>query len=129
MEITFKYLKLYTINEVSLSSDFIEFETNKKYVIAVFKNNNLIRLFINYKFHTIDDKLYYIFNNTKYYCTFRINNYDDEIIILELIYDFTYKHYIDLLSTHYDKENINNIYIDMQRCQIYKLRCLSLIIK
>lgn len=47
MEIFLRYLKLYTVNETLLSFSFDNLDENKRYVLAQFNNNNLIRLFIN----------------------------------------------------------------------------------
>lgn len=126
MDILLKYLKLYTINETTLNLRSIKFDITKRYIIALFKNNNLFKLFINYKFYERMNVGYYTFSNNKYYYDFIINENNNKGIIFELIYDFNYTHLMDLLSTHYNKENteiinnINKIYIDLASYQIYK---------
>lgn len=126
METLLKYIKLYTINEISLNSTLVNLYTNKRYVIAVFKNNYLIRLFVNYKFF----KLYYnnynrFIHNNNCYEDFAIKSFSEKTIALELADDFNYSHLVDLLLTHYNKININEenkIYINFQRCRICKYK-------
>lgn len=117
---------------MTLSSNLIKLDENKKYIIAIFKNNNLTTLYINYEFvEFININKCYKFVNINKSNRFRhthfnehlcpINNYENKTDIFELIYDFNYNHFIDILLTHYDKKNINNIYLDLQRYQIHKI--------
>lgn len=147
MEALLEHIKLYTINEVTLSSDLIKFKKNKKYVIVWYENNNMIKLFINYKF----DKMHYSHScNMTYYCfkhntdcsIIGVNNNINQKNILELVDDFNNGYFMDLLLTHYSKNieyhNINNrniIHINLENNEVYNyikyysmnLLCLSLI--
>lgn len=110
MESLYEYIKLYTINEVTLNSSLIEFEKNKKYVIASYENNIINTLFIDYKFDKLLDRTtnYNFRFKYVYGCDFAINNDEIKTNVLKLTDDFNYNHLIDLLSTHYNK-NINTL--------------------
>lgn len=125
MEIFLKYLNLYIINKITLNSNLIKLDTNKKYVIIIFKNNKFKKMFINYKFNRTINKNYYKFNNNHHWYNFDINKHDIKIDILELADDFNYTHLEDILSTHYDKINVhdthnNGIYLNSENCIIYE---------
>lgn len=128
MDKFFKYLNLYIVNEITSSTNLIQFQKNKRYVLAIFKNNDLIELFINYKFirfnYRCKNCYTFIYNIFTY--TFGMNNDINETIIFELAYDFNYNHLMDILLTHYNNinveniNNINNINICLLRHRIYK---------
>lgn len=121
MEIFYKFLNLYIINEVTLTSNLIKLNKNDRYVIAVFEDNNLTQLFINYKFINIVSKNHYRFIFNDSWHDFTINGHP-KINILKLVDDFNHAHLIDLVTTHYkiNIENINNIYLDPSDCSIMK---------
>lgn len=136
MEEFFKYLNLYTVNETTLSSDLIKFDTNKRYTIGLFVNNNLECLLINYKFAKSAHEIYHFTHEYSKIRThnFEINSGDTKTNIFEMINDFNYTHLYDIISTHYDKENANNEYnkntnricVNLDRYQIYTYGYLSL---
>lgn len=125
METFLKYINLYTINETTLNSKFMNFDMNKKFVIAIFENNNLTNIYINYEFIEFNSSEVYVFArgnfHSGYYRYLFVNNSSIKTIISELIYDFNYTHIVDLLLTHYDKKNTNGnaIYINSKQYQIY----------
>lgn len=89
----------------------------------IFIDDKLSQILINYKFINLLNNTSYRFNYKDYYDDF-INNNTTIVNILELAYDFNHAHLIDLISTHYDKEtleninNINNIHIYTRYCII-----------
>lgn len=120
MDVLLEYLKLYTVNEITLSSSEIKFDKYKKYVVGIFINNNLINLFINYKFKQLINCERYDFNFNYDIYSFYINDDNIKTNIFELACDFNDSHFADLLSTHYNKKNtqdINNIYVCYERRQ------------
>lgn len=122
MEILLKHIKLYTINEVLLNLN-SKFNFNLRYVIAVFINNNLTTLYLNYKFD-YNSNYEYTFSNCYYFHNFIINEHNiDKTIVFELTHDFKYCHLMDLLLTHYNKvnkENTNTICINLGYSQAHK---------
>lgn len=127
MEICLKYLNLYIVNEIILSSNSINLNTNKRYIIAIYNSNILTKLLINYK-SIKSCSTGYTFFYENYFYNLLINNDNIKTHILELAHDFNHTHLMDLLSTHYYKENtedinnMNNIYVKINKhcCQISK---------
>lgn len=124
MDIFYKYLSLYGINDATLNSNLVSLNKKKRYVIATFKNNNLIDISINYKFvKFMNTTKCYRFSYNDYCYDYDINNNENKTNILELTDDFSNEHLTDLLFSHYNNGyiiNTDDMGINMRRCEIFK---------
>lgn len=120
MEIFYKYLSLYSVDEITLNSKLINFDKKKRYVIGIFKNNILINLTINFKFIGFHNVLEcYAFSNDRYYYNYKINNDENKINVLELVHDFNSGYLVDLLLCYY-KGNVDiDMDINMKYCKVF----------
>lgn len=128
MEILLRHLNLYTVNEITFNSVEIELDKNKKYVLAIFVNNELLTLCINYKFVRIISSKYCRFSHDNNCFDFNTNDHYIKTNIFELADDFNHTYFADLLLTHYNKKNarnINDVYMYTKYCKICKYSILT----